>query len=80
MGQEDEAQQRRAAFAGYRIDKDLMATAGPQARFMHCLPAHRDEEVSADVIDGPQSVVWRQAENRMHAIRALFAMLATNHG
>ncbi len=78
MGQEDEAQQRRAAFVGYRIDADLMATAGPQARFMHCLPAHRDEEVSADVIDGPQSVVWRQAENRMHAIRALFAMLAAS--
>jgi ornithine carbamoyltransferase len=76
MGQEDEAQQRRAAFAGYRVDADLMATAGAQARFMHCLPAHRGEEVSADVIDGPQSVVWRQAENRMHAIRALFALLA----
>lgn len=76
MGQEDEAQQRRAAFAGYRVDSGLMATAGPQARFMHCLPAHRDEEVSADVIDGPQSVVWLQAENRMHAIRALFATFA----
>ncbi len=75
MGQEDEAQQRRAAFAGYRVDSELMTTAGPQARFMHCLPAHRDEEVSADVIDGPQSVVWLQAENRMHAIRALFASL-----
>ncbi|MSO78791.1 MAG: ornithine carbamoyltransferase [Acidimicrobiia bacterium] len=75
MGQEDEAQQRRAAFAAYRVDAGLMATAGPQARFMHCLPAHRDEEVSADVIDGPQSVVWLQAENRMHAIRALFASL-----
>jgi len=78
MGQEDEAQQRRAAFAGYRVDAGLMATAGPQARFMHCLPAHRDQEVSADVIDGPQSVVWRQAENRMHAIRALFAALVPN--
>jgi len=78
MGQEDEAQQRRAAFAGYRVDADLMATAGPQACFMHCLPAHRDEEVSADVLDGPQSVVWRQAENRMHAIRALFVALVAN--
>jgi ornithine carbamoyltransferase len=75
MGQEAEAQQRRAAFAAYRVDAGLMATAGPQARFMHCLPAHRDEEVSADVIDGPQSVVWLQAANRMHAIRALFASL-----
>ena len=54
----------------------MMATAGPQARFLHCLPAHRGEEVSAEVIDGPQSVVWRQAENRMHAVRALFALLA----
>jgi ornithine carbamoyltransferase len=76
MGQEDESQQRRAAFAGYGVDVDLMATAGEQARFLHCLPAHRGEEVSADVIDGPQSVVWRQAENRMHAIRALFVLLA----
>jgi ornithine carbamoyltransferase len=76
MGQEDESQPRRAAFAGYGVDAELMATAGEQARFLHCLPAHRGEEVSADVIDGPQSVVWRQAENRMHAIRALFALLA----
>jgi ornithine carbamoyltransferase len=76
MGQEEEAQQRRVAFAGYCVDADLMATAGAQARFLHCLPAHRGEEVSADVLDGPQSVVWRQAENRMHAIRALLAMLA----
>jgi ornithine carbamoyltransferase len=76
MGQEDESQPRRAAFAGYGVDADLMATAGEQARFLHCLPAHRGEEVSANVIDGPQSVVWRQAENRMHAIRALFVLLA----
>jgi len=75
MGQEDEAQQRRAAFVGYCVDAELMATAGGQARFLHCLPAHRGEEVSADVIDGPQSVVWRQAENRMHAIRGLFVLL-----
>ena len=76
MGQEDEAQQRRIAFAGYCVDATLMATAGADARFLHCLPAHRGEEVSAEVIDGPQSVVWRQAENRMHAARALLAALA----
>lgn len=75
MGQEDEAAQRRAAFVGYQVDAALMAAAGPSAVFMHCLPAHRGEEVSADVIDGEQSVVWQQAQNRMHAVRALFALL-----
>jgi len=75
MGQEDEAAQRRAAFAGYQVDAALMAAAGPSAVFMHCLPAHRGEEVSADVIDGRQSVVWQQAQNRMHTMRALFALL-----
>lgn len=75
MGQEDEAQVRRAAFAGYCVNDDLMATAGEQAVFLHCLPAHRGEEVSASVLDGQQSVVWQQAENRMHGIRALFAAL-----
>jgi ornithine carbamoyltransferase len=75
MGQEDEATQRRAAFAGYQVDSALMAAAGPSAVFMHCLPAHRGEEVTAEVIDGPQSVVWQQAENRMHSVRALFTML-----
>jgi ornithine carbamoyltransferase len=75
MGQEDERSVRLAAFAGYQVDGALMERAGPQARFLHCLPAHRGEEVAADVIDGPQSVVWQQAENRMHATRALFATL-----
>jgi len=80
MGQEDEAQVRRAAFTGYCVDDDLMATAGDQAIFLHCLPAHRGEEVSASVLDGPQSAVWRQAENRMHGIRALFASLVGDSG
>ena len=75
MGQEDEAAQRRAAFASYQVDAALMAAAAPSAVFMHCLPAHRGEEVSADVIDGKQSVVWQQAQNRMHSVRALFALL-----
>jgi ornithine carbamoyltransferase len=77
MGQEDEAEQRLAAFAGYRVDVAMMAVAGPQAVFLHCLPAHRGEEVTADVIDGKQSVVWQQAENRMHSVRALLARLTT---
>lgn len=75
MGQEAEVNARRAAFAGYQVDLALMEIAGPDARFLHCLPAHRGEEVTADVIDGPQSVVWQQAENRMHATRALLAAM-----
>jgi ornithine carbamoyltransferase len=75
MGQEDEAAARRAAFRGYQVDADLMTAAGDQALFLHCLPAHRGEEVSADVIDGPASLVWEQAANRMDAVRALFADL-----
>jgi ornithine carbamoyltransferase len=75
MGQEDEAVARRAAFVGYQVDSDLMEAAGDQAVFLHCLPAHRGEEVSADVIDGPASLVWEQAVNRMHAVRALLAGL-----
>jgi ornithine carbamoyltransferase len=75
MGQEDETEPRRAAFEGYRVDAVLMDAAGPDACFMHCLPAHRGEEVTDDVIDGPQSVVWDQAANRMHSVRALFALL-----
>ena len=75
MGQEEEAEQRRAAFEAYTVDTTLLEAAGPQARFLHCLPAHRGEEVSADVIDGPQSVVWEQAENRMHSVRALLGLL-----
>lgn len=76
MGQEDEAGARRAAFAGYQVDRELMEAAGEQAWFLHCLPAHRGEEVAADVIDGPASLVWEQAANRMHAVRALLAELA----
>ena len=75
MGQEDEAAARRAAFRGYKVDADLMTAAGEQAVFLHCLPAHRGEEVSAAVIDGPASLVWAQAANRMDAVRALFADL-----
>jgi len=75
MGQEEEAEVRRAAFAGYQVDASLLGAAGPDACLLHCLPAHRGEEVTAEVLDGPRSVVWRQAENRMHATRALLATL-----
>jgi ornithine carbamoyltransferase len=75
MGQEEEAAQRVDAFAGYRVTSALMSKAGPGALFLHCLPAHRGLEVDADVIDGPASVVWDQAENRMHAARAVFQWL-----
>jgi ornithine carbamoyltransferase len=75
MGDEHEADIRREAFAGWQVDAALMAVAGPDAYFLHCLPAHRGEEVSAEVLEGLASVVWQQAENRMHAARALFQLV-----
>ncbi|MDP3295012.1 MAG: ornithine carbamoyltransferase [Nevskia sp.] len=75
MGQEAEQQRRVTAFADYQIDAALMARAGRDAIFMHCLPAHRGQEVSAEVIDGPQSVVWDEAENRLWAQMALLEHL-----
>jgi ornithine carbamoyltransferase len=75
MGQEAEYQRRVQAFADYQVDAALMARAKPDAIFMHCLPAHRGEEVSAEVIDGAQSVVWDEAENRMWAQMALMEFL-----
>jgi ornithine carbamoyltransferase len=75
MGYEAENEVRRKAFAAWCVDAKLMSTAKPDALFMHCLPAHRGEEVSADVIDGPQSVVWDEAENRMHVQKALMEYL-----
>ena len=75
MGQEGEAEARRNAFKGYTVDADLMQLAAPKAIFLHCLPAHRGEEVTADVIDGPQSRVWDEAENRLHVQKALLATL-----
>ena len=71
MGQEEEQKQRAKAFAGYCVDEALMALAAPGARFMHCLPAHRGEEVSEAVFEGPASIVWDQAENRLHAQKAI---------
>jgi len=75
MGQEDEHSERLARFEGFQVNEAMMAKAHPQAIFMHCLPAHRGEEVSADVIDGPQSVVFDQAENRLHAQKAIMIRL-----
>ena len=75
MGYEAENEARRAAFKDWCVDTAMMARAKPDALFMHCLPAHRGEEVAADVIDGPQSVVWDEAENRMHVQKALMEYL-----
>jgi ornithine carbamoyltransferase len=75
MGFEAENETRRKAFANWMVDADMMRVARPDALFMHCLPAHRGEEVAADVIDGPQSVVWDEAENRLHAQKALLEYL-----
>jgi ornithine carbamoyltransferase len=75
MGQEGEQARRIEAFANYQVTTDIMSAAKPDALFMHCLPAHRGEEVSAAVIDGPQSVVWDEAENRLHAQKALLEFL-----
>jgi ornithine carbamoyltransferase len=75
MGYEAENEARKKAFADWCVDAEMMAVAQPDVLFMHCLPAHRGEEVAADVIDGPQSVVWDEAENRMHVQKALMEYL-----
>ncbi len=75
MGQEEEQEERVQAFQGFMVDQDLMRLADPKAIFLHCLPAHRGEEVAEEVIEGPQSRVWDQAENRLHVQKALMAML-----
>ena len=75
MGQEEEAEQRRRDFEGFQVDRRLMALASTDAIFLHCLPAHRNEEVVDEVLDGPQSRIWPQAANRMHAARGLLAWL-----
>lgn len=75
MGQESEQAQRIECFSAYQVNRDLMRLAAPDALFMHCLPAHRGEEVTEDVLLGPQSVVWDEAENRLHAQKALLEFL-----
>jgi len=76
MGMEEEADRRKADFAGFSVDQKLMDLASPDAVFLHCLPAYRGFEVSAEVIDGPRSLVWQEAENRLHAQKALMVWLA----
>jgi ornithine carbamoyltransferase len=75
MGQEDEQQERLKAFSAYQVNRQVMQQANADALFMHCLPAHRDEEVSAEVLESAQSVVWQEAENRLHAQKALLEFL-----
>ena len=80
MGQEGEAEQRARAFEGFQVDDRVMGAAAPKAIFMHCLPAHRGEEVTASVADGPQSRIFRQAHNRMHSFRGLVSWLVEVNG
>jgi ornithine carbamoyltransferase len=80
MGQESESEVRRNHFAGYQVNAELLAHAPPHARVMHCLPAHRGEEVTCEVLDGPQSVVFQQAANRLHAQKALLNWLVLGNG
>ncbi len=75
MGMDDEKEKRLADLANYQVDANMMAAAADDAVFMHCLPAHRGEEVSAEVCDGPQSIIFDEAENRLHAQKALMATL-----
>jgi len=78
MGQEDEQELREKAFAPYQVNPELMSHAASDAIFMHCLPAHRGEEISHDMLDHPSSVVWTEAENRLHAQKALLEFLLCN--
>jgi ornithine carbamoyltransferase len=80
MGQEAEQEERARAFQGYIVDEKLMRLADQKAIFLHCLPAHRGEEVSEGVLEGPQSRVWNQAENRLHVQKALMAILMGKAG
>ena len=75
MGEEDEAVARRLVFAPYQVNRELMSLAAPDAMFMHCLPAHRGDEVTAEVMESPASVIFEQAENRLHTQKALLLML-----
>jgi ornithine carbamoyltransferase len=75
MGQEDENDRRLRDFRGFAIDRDVVSLASARAIVMHCLPAHRGEEIAADVLEGPRSAVWEQAENRLHTQKALLALV-----
>jgi ornithine carbamoyltransferase len=78
MGQENEMEKKKKAFDGYQLNKRLLSHAKPDALVMHCLPAHRGEEITDDVIDSPQSIVFEQAENRLHTQKALLEMLISS--
>jgi ornithine carbamoyltransferase len=75
MGQEEETQERLRVFPPYQVNSHLLAQAGPQAKVMHCLPAHRGEEITDEVADGPSSLLFPQAENRLHAQKGILALL-----
>ena len=75
MGQEDETDTRLAGLAPYQLNRALLDLAAPDALYMHCLPAHRGEEITADLMDDPTSVIWDEAENRLHAQKALIELL-----
>ena len=77
MGQEEEQKKREKAFAGFQVDQDMLALADPACKVLHCLPAHRGEEIAEDVLEGPQSVVWDQAENRLHMQKAILEWVYT---
>ena len=77
MGREDEAAERLAAFGAYTVTAELVALAAPDAIVLHCLPAYRGKEIDSDVLDGPQSLVWDEAENRRHAQKAIITWLLT---
>jgi ornithine carbamoyltransferase len=78
MGQEEDAARRRSAFAGFCIDHSLVMSAAPDAIVLHCLPAHRGEEITGDVLDGPKSRAWIQAENRLHVGKAILEHVFTS--
>ena len=80
MGQEEQAEKRRRDFEGWTLDATVVERLAPGGVFLHCLPAHRGEEASADVVDGPRSRIWPEAENRMHTARGLLAWLLSVHG
>jgi ornithine carbamoyltransferase len=80
MGQEDERRQRQAAFGPWRVDEALLGRAAPHAIFLHCLPAHRGDEATDGVLDGPRSRIWAQARNRMHTARGLLMFLLGGGG
>ncbi len=80
MGQEAEAEERRDAFAGYQVGDALLDAAGPDAMAMHCLPAHRGEEITSAVMDGPRSLIWEQSENRLHVQKGLLVELLGGTG